>query len=578
VALICLVLLLPVLLSAEYQTHRVVSGDTLYNISKRYGVTIDQIKQLNGLRDNTISLNQVLKIREADPTAPIAASTPAVESGSAPLLTYELDIANSPYFYADLDSCGNWVAARKTLSTSVNLEDSQGNRYFADAFSGAVQLGTHKIISRASSAQPAPDGVKDTYLAKLDSKGNWSWVKNLAMISTLEPSTLHAAITEDDRILVAGTFSGQAEFGQIKLISAGSTDVFIAGLDADGNWLWAKSAGGPGADICRALIMTGENVVLAGDMEATALFGTLVVSAGGGKDTFIASLDTSGNWLWASASGLPEPDILTEFRQTRIDGFSATISVTDIADAGDPANSNTQVLYALIGANGEWRYKRPTGADPVLNPESLFAACVDGGAWYAMNEYAVPVPDSIYAGASASKGSLARLDQFGNLLWSVRLQADDVYIRSIVSGTNGNVYVTGTFQGSLETDAGNIESLGAKAQFYACFDTSGNCLWIRKWQGTGLRHACADRNGNLYLAAQFREYIDAGGKPYYLDDSDGDILICKIDASGNWLWASKTASGGVVELLGMEILDNGQVRVTGSRTDQISFGNLLLPH
>ena len=45
------------------QTHSVVKGDTLYNISRRYGKTVDEIKRLNGLTSNTISIGQRLKVQ-----------------------------------------------------------------------------------------------------------------------------------------------------------------------------------------------------------------------------------------------------------------------------------------------------------------------------------------------------------------------------------------------------------------------------------------------------------------------------------------------------------------------------------
>ena len=40
--------------------HIVVKGDTLYNISKRYGLTVDELKKINGLNSNEISIGQSL--------------------------------------------------------------------------------------------------------------------------------------------------------------------------------------------------------------------------------------------------------------------------------------------------------------------------------------------------------------------------------------------------------------------------------------------------------------------------------------------------------------------------------------
>lgn len=49
--------------AASTLIHTVKTNETLYGISKKYGVPVDAIKKLNGLRDNTISIGQELKIR-----------------------------------------------------------------------------------------------------------------------------------------------------------------------------------------------------------------------------------------------------------------------------------------------------------------------------------------------------------------------------------------------------------------------------------------------------------------------------------------------------------------------------------
>ena len=42
--------------------HIVSKGDTLYNISKRYGISVEQLKNLNNLTDNIITINQRLRV------------------------------------------------------------------------------------------------------------------------------------------------------------------------------------------------------------------------------------------------------------------------------------------------------------------------------------------------------------------------------------------------------------------------------------------------------------------------------------------------------------------------------------
>lgn len=45
--------------------HKVVKGDTLYSISKRYNITVKELQNLNGLSDNTLSVGQTLVVKSS---------------------------------------------------------------------------------------------------------------------------------------------------------------------------------------------------------------------------------------------------------------------------------------------------------------------------------------------------------------------------------------------------------------------------------------------------------------------------------------------------------------------------------
>lgn len=45
------------------KTYRVIKGDTLYSISRKYNISVEQLQNINGLKDNTISIGQELVIR-----------------------------------------------------------------------------------------------------------------------------------------------------------------------------------------------------------------------------------------------------------------------------------------------------------------------------------------------------------------------------------------------------------------------------------------------------------------------------------------------------------------------------------
>lgn len=62
-------------------TYTVKSGDTLYGISKMFGLTVDELKRLNNLTTNTLSIGQVLKVSGS--TVPEAINYYIVKSGDS---------------------------------------------------------------------------------------------------------------------------------------------------------------------------------------------------------------------------------------------------------------------------------------------------------------------------------------------------------------------------------------------------------------------------------------------------------------------------------------------------------------
>lgn len=78
--LLFMLFVLPALLFGEFDYHTVRQGDTLYGLSKRYGVSVEQIKKLNNLQSDKLSLNQKLKIKEKPKPKPQPkAETPVVK-------------------------------------------------------------------------------------------------------------------------------------------------------------------------------------------------------------------------------------------------------------------------------------------------------------------------------------------------------------------------------------------------------------------------------------------------------------------------------------------------------------------
>lgn len=56
--------------SGANQTHTVRANDSLFKIAQHYGVTVDAIKQLNGIKSDVIWVGQILRLPNSAPTTP----------------------------------------------------------------------------------------------------------------------------------------------------------------------------------------------------------------------------------------------------------------------------------------------------------------------------------------------------------------------------------------------------------------------------------------------------------------------------------------------------------------------------
>ena len=123
------------------------------------------------------------------------------------------------------------------------------------------------------------------------------WAKSMG--GTLTEIGLGNAVDGSGNVYTTGYFEGTADFdpgaGTANLTSAGSSDIFVSKLDANGNFLWAKSMGGTASDIGYSIAVDGsDNVYTTGYFGGTVDFdpgaGTASLTSAGGLDIFVSKL------------------------------------------------------------------------------------------------------------------------------------------------------------------------------------------------------------------------------------------------------------------------------------------------
>ena len=131
---------------------------------------------------------------------------------------------------------------------------------------------------------------------------DWQWATQAGGNSYDQGSGI--AIDDNGSSYVTGTFRSTATFGSYSLTSSGSSDIFVAKMDANGNWLWAKQAGGISCDYGYGITTDDNgNSYVTGCFADTATFGSYSLTSSGSSDIFVAKMDANGNWQWATNAG-----------------------------------------------------------------------------------------------------------------------------------------------------------------------------------------------------------------------------------------------------------------------------------
>ena len=395
-------------------------------------------------------------------------------------------------FISKLDASGNFVWAKNIGGSLIDVGysitiDSFGNVYTTGSFSGTADFdpnaGTFDLTSI---------GGSDIFISKLDSSGNFVWAKNMG--GTADENANSIAIDLAGNVYTTGVFMGTADFdpnaGIINLTSLGGSDIFISKLDVTGNFVFAKNMGGASYDYAFSITLdSSRNIYTTGSFVGTVDFdpniGTSNLISVGGDDIFISKLDTSGNFVWAK-------------------------------NIGETASeSGVSIGVDIIG-------------------NAYITGWFQGTADFDPNAGVVNL---------SSVGSLdlfvLKLDALGNFIWAKNMGGSSPEDgSSIAIDLLGNVYVTGSFNGTVDFDPGvgiyNLIPAGSADVFILKLDSLGNFVWAKNFGITspsGFRSFIfVDASYNIYTAGSFQgpADFDFGSGTFNLTASGNDIFVHKM--------------------------------------------------
>jgi gliding motility-associated-like protein len=151
-----------------------------------------------------------------------------------------------------------------------------------------------------------------------------------------------------------------------------------------------------------------------------------------------------------------------------------------------------------------------------------------------------------------------------------------------IDGSN-NIYVTGTFTGTVDFDPSpavkNLTSAGKTDVYVAKYNSSGALVWAYSIGGIGIDQPSGlaiDGSGNVTITGQYNSPImdaDPGAGVSLLTNTGGnDMFAINLDANGAFLWAKSIGGTGADIGNGVSIDQTGNRVVVGQYQSAVAIG------
>ncbi|MDP4268259.1 MAG: hypothetical protein Q8880_12600, partial [Bacteroidota bacterium] len=351
--------------------------------------------------------------------------------------------------------------------------DVSGNVYIAGSFTGSATFGSTTLNSVEN---------ENFYVAKYNNAGICQWAINIDGGVSKKESAIKTDVAGN--VYVTGVFRDTAFFGSTTLISSGGSDVFIAKYSNTGVLQWAIKSGGSSDDEAKSITTdVYGNVIITGYFNGTASFGSTSLTSSGSSDIFIAKYNNSGILLWAVKAGGSEYD-------------ASSAITTDVSGN----------IYVTGSFQGSVNFGATT-----LNSSTG-------------NEFVVKYNDA------------------GICQWALNFYSGNSKVKqAITTDMSGNIYISGGFSNTATFGSLTLTSAGESDVFIVKYNSAGLVQWGVKAGGTeyeGANNITCDTYGNIYVTGSFQGSANFGSTTL-VSSGDDDVFITKYNSSGINQWALK---------------------------------------
>jgi hypothetical protein len=326
-------------------------------------------------------------------------------------------------------------------------------------------------------------------------------------------------------IYITGEFAGSRSFGSFTLNGSSFSQIFVAKYNSTGTCLWAVKGGANFSTAYAGKVaVSGNSVYVTGYFTNIIDFGGVAEVSAGTKDVFVVSLDAnSGAANWVKRGGGTYEDKGLNIVSNGNGGAYVCGSFTDVADFGGVTLTNSSIF------DGD-----------------IFVVNYDNA------------------------GNVVWAKQFGGLI------NDQAFGITVL--TNGEIAITGSFEGTINFGPISLNSVGFADMFLAKLNASGNPVWAVKGgsENTDIAYAVSsDPQGNLYTTGFIADTAVFGGVT--INNSQNiNVFVAKHNSSGVCQWVRH--GGNIIDDIGYDIATDfgGSSYFTGYVSGNSNFGTTIL--
>ncbi len=210
---------------------------------------------------------------------------------------YTITPSYSGAYLSLIDQQGNPVLLKNigglAIVKQIFITSNQDDQAFiAGSFADSLQLAGQQL---------AKQGEQGFFIAKLQPDGNEI---QPVVIKSIGNCKLGGFASKDSLICLTGSFADTLKFNDTTLVSYGGDDGFVASFSLTGQLKHVIVVTGMGNDQINSVVFSHSgDLAILGKFDNSMLIGNEILQSNGGKDVFIAALDSLFNIKWVKNIG-----------------------------------------------------------------------------------------------------------------------------------------------------------------------------------------------------------------------------------------------------------------------------------